>query len=380
MAQDSISYQTMKKPLKMIGYFIYLVLFLEVSLQAFYYLSSGAFLFQRHAVPIYRSDQYMGYAVKANLSFHHVTNEFDTHLYTNGEGFRTSQAHEEYSIPSDQSRFRVMLLGPSFAFGWGVNNEDSFAEQLKKNLAAEQFATGRLIEIVNAGVPAAAPANQLKWFENYGQRYSPDLVIQFVYGGMWVSDAVDNHTRVDEKGYLISGNQNFRVRARSFLKNFAVVHYGWVAYTSIKSGATSSEGKPVVGAGRDLEQQTRFDPQDAATRNALNYYSRLSASTANAKARLLIVHFPLSYCVHRGDINRWKHLGVTDVDGQLALNRRFCDYLNQQAVPCLDISQDLVDEAKRSDERLYYWLDIHWTAKGNRLAAQVVARHLLNSE
>jgi hypothetical protein len=122
----------------------------------------------------------MGFSMKPNLNFRHVTNEFDAYLYTNSEGFRTSQSHEEYSTVKDNSRFRILLLGPSFAFGWGVNYEDTFAKQLEDNLAASGFASGRKIAVINAGVPAMPPANQLNWSDSYGQKYSPDLVGTFL--------------------------------------------------------------------------------------------------------------------------------------------------------------------------------------------------------
>lgn len=375
------SYETrmIKKAVKITGYLLFLILFLEVSLQAFYYTSSGSFLFKRTAVPIYRRDQYMGYSVKPNLSFHHATNEFYSYLYTNSEGFRTSQSHEEYAPSKDNSRYRVLLLGPSFAFGWGVNYEDTFANQLKTFLQAGGFAGGRKIEVINAGVPAIPAANQLNWFDSYGQKFSPDLVVQFIYGGMSVGDEAATDVEVNNEGYIVERDQTLAQKMQRKLKNSAVVYYAWVVSTTIRSAVNGrSNDRQVLGAGRKLEEQTRFDAEDKETRASLDFYHHLSLSASRASAKLLIVHFPLSYCVHREDISRWKHLGVQDVDGQIAFNEKFCGYLDQQSIPCLNITQDLIGEAQHSKERLYYWLDIHWTPKGNRVAAQSVARYLVS--
>ena len=368
-----------KKIIKTTGYLLFLLLFLEVSLQAFYYFSSGSFLFKRTAVPIYRRDQYMGYSVKPNLSFHHATNEFDSYLYTNSEGFRTSQSHEEYSLSKDNSRYRILLLGPSFAFGWGVNYEDTFANQLKNYLEAGGFAGGRKIEVINAGVPSIPAANQLNWFDSYGQKFSPDLVVQFIYGGMSVEDELDTDFEVNSEGYIVDKDESLAQKMQRKLKNSAVVYYGWVVSTTISSALHGrSKDRQVLGAGRKLEEQTTFDLEDKDTRASLDFYHRLTLSVSRGSAKLIIVHFPLGYCVHPEDISRWRHLGVEDVAGQIGFNEKFCGYLDQQGIPCLNITQDLIKEAQQNKERLYYWLDIHWTPKGNRVAAQSVARYLVS--
>jgi hypothetical protein len=367
-----------KRVLKVTSYMLYLLLFIEVSLQSFYYFSSGEVLWKRTAIPIYRPDRYMVYSVKSNLTYHHATNEFDSYLYTNGEGFRTSRFHEEYSLGKDDSRFRILLLGPSFAFGWGVNYEDTFANQLKNYLGAGGFAAGREIEVINAGVPSLAPMNQLNWFDNYGKKYSPDLVVQLIYGTMIRGDELDTTLKANSDGYLVTTNATRAKKIQSWLKNFAVVHYGWVFYTTISSAAGASlKQKRVEGAGIELKEQTQFDLNEESTRRAVNFYQRLGNSISAAETKLLIVHFPLSYRVHREDVSRWKHLGVEDFTLDLSFNETFCGHLSQQGIPCLNITQDLIGEGQRSQERLYYWLDIHWTPNGNRVAAQSVARYLL---
>lgn len=367
-----------KRVLRVAGYLLYLLIFIELSLQAFYYLNSGAPLWKRTAIPIYRPDRYMVYSVKPNLNYHHATNEFDSYLYTNGEGFRTSRLHEEYSLDGGDPRFRILLLGPSFAFGWGVNHEDTFANQLKNYLEAGGFAAGRKIEVINAGVPSIAASNQLNWFENYGRKYSPDLVVQFAYGTMMEKAELDTTLKADDDGYLVTANATRAKKIQSVLKNFAVVHYGWVVYTKMSAAlGTAPVEKRIEGAGKEIREQAHFDLNEELTRHSLNFYRRLGDSISAAGAKLLIVHFPLAYRVHREDVSRWKHLGVEDFTLDMSFNEKFCAYLSQQGTPCLNITQDLIGEGQRSPERLYYWLDIHWTPKGNRVAAESVTRHLL---
>lgn len=367
----------LRRAFKRLCYGLYLAVLLELVLQAFYYVGNRTFLFRRTAVPIYRSDEHMGFSVKRDLEFHHVTGEFDTFLHTNHEGFRTSSAHEEYAIPKPAAKFRVMLLGPSFAFGWGVNEEDTFARQLSEKLRDAALAGGREVEVINAGVPAVPPANQLQWYERYGRRFAPDMVIQFIYGSMWVNESpATDSFQVDEQGFLRRSNVSARRKFQEWAKNFATVYYGWVASTALRSKTGSQPSGEVVGAGRALVQQFQFDPAREATRRSVRYYDRLKASVADGNARLVVVHFPLSYVVHRSDISRWSHLGVRNVEDQVRANEEFCAFLRARSVSCVNLTDALAKEAERSPERLYYWLDIHWTPKGNRVAAETVARLL----
>jgi hypothetical protein len=89
--------------------------------------------------------------------------------------------------------YRIMILGPSFAFGWGVDYELSFAGVLQQLLQQRVFADEKKIEIINAGIPAMPVAPQLAWFEQVGQRHEPDLVIQLVYGSMALNHVPRRH-------------------------------------------------------------------------------------------------------------------------------------------------------------------------------------------
>jgi hypothetical protein len=116
-----------------------------------------------------------------------------------------------------------------------------------------------------------------------------------------------------------------------------------------------------------------FDPADAGVTSSIAFYDDLRATVEAGGGRLLLVFFPLSFVVHPQDMDRWRHLGVQDVETQVAFNRAFAAYLGERGFQCLDLTDDLIDEARESHQRMYYWLDIHWTPEGNRAAARTVA-------
>ena len=69
---------------------------------------------------------------------------------------------------------RILMLGDSVTYGWGVAVEHTAAKRLARPLNAS--ANGRF-EVVNAGVGNDNTAMEMAWFLNEGVRYDPDLVV-----------------------------------------------------------------------------------------------------------------------------------------------------------------------------------------------------------
>ena len=358
-------------------YGVFLVVLAEITLQTCYRLTVGQSLLSRDQRPIYAPNEFCGFRTKPRLQLAHNTTEFQTMVYTNSQGFRIAGDKFAYELARDDGRYRIMLLGPSFAFGWGVNHEDTFAARLEQILQEQGYANDRLVELINAGVPALRPARQLNWYAHEGKNFSPDLVIQFIYGDMVVDPELNlGRDMVNAEGYLVMKNSGPLPRLKSHLKKSALIYYMWTTYQKqIAGNLTDEKNTNVGGAGRDMKIHDVFTSQNEEVETADAYYDRLKQVVESSGARLLIVHFPLSYCIHRDDIGRWQHLGVRNVDAQIEYNADYCEYLQGKGIDCVNITEELIGAAA-SGNRLYYWLDIHWTAEGNAVAAQAVANYL----
>src|SRR5246127_1652408 len=166
-----------------IAFVLWVLIWIEAGLQVLYYVTAHQTLFTRTAIPIFAPNQFCGFFNKPNLDYLHRTNEFECRIYTNGRAFRVPRPGVEYSLTKPAGTFRILLLGPSFAFGWGVNYEDTVAARLQE-LLKPYLKGGSKIEIINAGVPSMGPLPQLNWFDHVGCYFKPDLVIQFIYASM----------------------------------------------------------------------------------------------------------------------------------------------------------------------------------------------------
>ena len=89
---------------------------------------------------------------------------------TNSQGFRDV----EHQWDKPPGVIRILGLGDSFTFGWGVSLEDSFLKRLESKL---KQMTGREIETINAGIPAWGLNHYHVYFREIGVRYSPDIIL-----------------------------------------------------------------------------------------------------------------------------------------------------------------------------------------------------------
>jgi len=78
-------------------------------------------------------------------------------------------------VPKEPGRFRVLCLGDSHTFGWGVRDEDCYPRLLEQRLRA-RFGE-EAVDVVNAGTPTYGPWQSLDWLLEHGERFAPDFVV-----------------------------------------------------------------------------------------------------------------------------------------------------------------------------------------------------------
>ncbi|MBI1317914.1 MAG: hypothetical protein GC168_03060 [Candidatus Hydrogenedens sp.] len=77
--------------------------------------------------------------------------------------------------PKRTGTLRVLCLGDSHTFGWGVRDEDCYPRQLEALLRARLGEDA--VEVINAGTPTYGPWQSLDWLRENGARFQPDFVV-----------------------------------------------------------------------------------------------------------------------------------------------------------------------------------------------------------
>ena len=171
-----------------LGYPAFLLAFVELALQGFYYFTAGGFLFARANVPIWAPNEWSGVFNRPNLAYRHRTREFEAMNYTNDQGLRVAEGGGSYALDPPSDTTRILLLGPSFAFGWGVDYEASAGHLLEGLLERGGFGGAQRVQLINAGVSSLGPGPHLNWFRHEGRKFQPDLVVHFIFGSMAVTN------------------------------------------------------------------------------------------------------------------------------------------------------------------------------------------------
>ncbi len=94
-------------------------------------------------------------------------------------------------IPPKSGKTRILFLGDSYAFGLGVNEEETIPSHLERILISE----GKKVEVLNAGVPGYHTGQEIAFLKTDGLALSPDMVLLLFY----LNDITSEDLHYDER-------------------------------------------------------------------------------------------------------------------------------------------------------------------------------------
>jgi len=103
-------------------------------------------------------------------SVHRLRATGDITYAINADGFRDRPR----SPRPAEGTFRIVVLGDSVAFGYGVAQDDTFPSQLERALSATSPVP---VEVLNLGVNGYNPYTEAALFADVGRHYAPALVL-----------------------------------------------------------------------------------------------------------------------------------------------------------------------------------------------------------
>jgi len=123
----------------------------------------------------WKYDSLLGWAHQPRQEGIFETPQFRTFVRINENGLRDRQ----HSYERQNDIERILVLGDSFAWGYGVEESERFSQQLEESLG---------VEVINAGVSGYSTDQELLWYRSEGIKYETDLVILVLAG----NDVGDN--------------------------------------------------------------------------------------------------------------------------------------------------------------------------------------------
>lgn len=247
----------------------------------------------------------------------------------------------EFTEAKPSGTVRIISLGDSRTFGWGLNDGETYSALLQKHLQ-EKFGLGKKIEVINCGVNAWSYPQMSVFFREYALRWQPDMVI-LGEANLWTQFS-------DKADPAFIKAMMSRVRLKNFLRRFALYHY--VVEVQLKDfyGKQRSKFIPVDPKQDALfKEQQQTDP-DAVFRNAIEHLCSVALSN---HVQPVLVYLPTQTVLLTPATNSFTEV----LRVKKALGQKF-------NVPVLDLTPDLQARANE----LYLEADpVHLNATGNEI-------------
>ncbi len=113
-----------------------------------------------------------------------------TQIKINSQGFRDS----EYAIEKPENVYRIIVFGDSFTFGLGVENNETYPEQLEILLNRENE---KKFEVLNFGFYGHTLIKEVAYLEAKALNYSPDLIIIGITLANDFKQTINTHNLID---------------------------------------------------------------------------------------------------------------------------------------------------------------------------------------
>ncbi len=313
-------------------------------------------IFDVHAPGMYTLDREVGYVPTPGFAGCIRRPEFDACFTAGGAGLRGADPG-----PRRADTVRVLLLGDSLTWGFGVRDEETVAVRLEGLLAARHPELD--LQVLNGGVPGYGTADQLAFLRSRGADLAPDVVIlQFLP----VNDFEENRTPAAgwatlEDGMLAS-TTSFReyldwplwLQVKTWLKShshFAHLVSDRLGYAAMRLGMAQQLG---------IEDGESFTTEDGE--RATDLLGGVAAAARDLGARTLFVFTTGQAEVIAEEPVALRSLAVIEAAASRA------------GVPWLDVTPGL--RQRRDKLELFYPQDGHWTAVGHQAVAEILDREL----
>ena len=261
-------------------------------------------------------------------------------VISNSKGMRDGR---EFSFQKQNGMRRMVVLGDSFTFGQGVEQDEAWPAHLQMSLPKW--------EVLNMAVHGYGTDQQLLMLKHEGVKYHPDVVIV----GFFVENVYRNGLAFRDfaKPMFVLENGALRLtntpvpspeavlaetrgeRPLSFAAHFFSRRFGR-AYGSETLGPTSGD--------------------DYLLRLTRSILDEMHAAASDNSARLMVVAIPYS-----------SFSPSLKIEGSLA------EWADGCGVPTLNLRESLDRAQQETGEPMY---DSHFTARGHEVAAEAVLRKL----
>lgn len=334
-------------------------------------------LVMRGEKPFFPGDPDLQFAIRPNAEKVLARRDFRITIHSNALGYRDPDRGPKGGA------FRILALGDSFTFGWGVEREDTFEARMERLHA--DAGTGPPLEVINAGVPGYNLYQSVLALEKKGWKVDPDIVLfgAFVQNDFsanltteeWIARKKSGKKKEDKPALAawLEANSQAWVWLRTRYKSSYRLQRTWYKITRVfKPEKERHRYRSLMVFREPFSEEMKRE-----WRLTEKLLLRLRDDVRARGRRLLIVLFPPELQTKR---ERWKKdIRKIDLEGSSfdieKPNKRLAAFCRANGISLLDLLP-VFRASVDAGQELYLTSDHHWNAEGHRLAAETILKDL----
>ncbi|MBZ0267929.1 hypothetical protein K8I85_07225 [bacterium] len=271
--------------------------------------------------------------------------------------FRTNSTGQRGGDLGPKTKPRILALGDSFTWGWGVGEGEEWIHVTGEELAKR----GQLdVQAVNGGVNGYGTESALALLREIGDTVRPDLVLLGFFANDYTDNLIGARNTYTVKGGYLFDEFSHNAMQESFLMReshlYRMLKTAWETFRVRTLG-----GVPSTSIVRNFSRADFEKGRDLSER----WIRELRAEAERLGARFAVVWLPADVYALRGQ-------GPESIPLRLELQRRVAD----AGIPSLDLLPVVLREQRIPG--LYLPGDGHFTVRGHRVAARAIAQWILD--
>ncbi len=309
--------------------------------------------------------------------------EFKTHVRISSQGLRD----REYAVQKPEGVKRIAVLGDSFVFGFGVEENEAFAKVLERLLNGNN-SRGKY-EVMNFGISAYGTEQEYLLLRDTVAAFHPDMVVLSFFPNDLKENVKYNLFEVQNSTLIQTPKKDvgFSLKVRNMVSWHS--HLYSLFYFSVIDNKKISN----LLIGMHLLNPSTKDPK--ADFNTLIYSNEQSKEYEQAFQKTLLlldamkkyldernIHFmvlvsPAKEQVDEGMMQKFaSENGLNDIN-RTRVQDELVPWLKKEGIAAINPLDEF--RQKNINNTFYFIVDGHWNVEGHTLVAEILRDNILKS-
>lgn len=346
----------------------------------------------KSSIDCYASDLNLPFTLGKNYTctMTNVANEFHAQATLNSLGYRG----KEFSIEKKSGETRILMVGDSMTFGWGLDDKDTYPIQLENILHGNGM---RTTQVINGGyVGGLSPDSFYVYLKKKGIQLKPDLVVVNIFVWNDLSDFSESvWEKTDAQGlpekvssccHIVDG-RIFRNKSIDFQYKFPILRESHLFISLVKLLQTkfdlfktpsllAPKSETILGCVMNPECIYKFYPEEVKLQNVLSGIKKVADEN---NIHLLYVLLPVDVQLYKDSWGKYSRYGMQwfPKEGQEDfIQKRIGSFLTEKDIKYFDMYPYF--NTHKNEGYPFFPIDAHFNVTGAQWAGTSLADYIVS--